>query len=68
MATRVKCPECGMIFKAPKPKSRIPRHHPKGIPIDKFPEWREVWCLYSGKPGIPEAEWEEVEEIEAGGE
>jgi len=71
MTTKVKCPDCGQIFTVRNPKSSIiliPKHHPKDISKDMFPNWRELYCKGSGKPGIPEAKWEEVEELDLGRE
>jgi hypothetical protein len=68
MAIRVKCPECERIYSVRNAKSPMPRHYLKGMPKYRSSNWTELWCPYSGKPGIPETEWEEAEEIEAGGE
>jgi hypothetical protein len=70
MERRIKCPDCGQIFIVRNPKSpvRLPKHHPKDISKDMFPNWRELYCKGSGKLGIPEARWREIDEFEGGGE
>jgi hypothetical protein len=51
MKIEVECMSCGRIFRVPKVSSKIPKHPPKGEPVE--PGLPYLSCIGSGTVGIP---------------